>query len=178
MKQSLLLLLGLLCFGSTQSKAGSALASTDQITVYVFLHEACLISQYYTLPLRQLHEEYASENLSFVGLFPNASSQVEKIQEFKATYKIPFALQLDEGQAKTEAFGATITPEVVVYNETQGQILYQGRIDDAYARVGQRKRITHTAELKDVLAAISNGQVIQTQNAPAVGCFISKVKPN
>ena len=178
MKQSLLLLLGLLCLGSYQSKAELSPASTDQITVSVFLHEACLISQYYTLPLRQLYEEYASANLSFLGLFPNASSQLDKIQEFKTTYKIPFALQLDQDQAKTEAFGATITPEVVVYNETQGKILYQGRIDDAYARVGQRKRITHTSELKDVLAAISNGQAIQTQNAPAVGCFISKVNPN
>ena len=30
------------------------------------------------------------------------------------------------------------------------------RIDDAYARVGRRKRITSTSELKDVLESIWN----------------------
>ncbi|MEL7531767.1 MAG: hypothetical protein AAFN10_10685 [Bacteroidota bacterium] len=178
MKQPLLLLLGLLCFGSTQTQAGSALASPDQITVYVFLHEACLISQYYTLPLRQLHEEYANEQIAFVGLFPNASSRLDKIEDFKATYNIPFVLQIDEDQQKTEAFGASITPEVVVYNETKAQILYKGRIDDAYARVGQRRRTSNSSELKDVLLALSLGQEVQTPHTPAVGCFISKVKPN
>ena len=43
----------------------------DRITVYVFLHDACLISQYYTVALRELHAEYATEDLHFVGLFPS-----------------------------------------------------------------------------------------------------------
>lgn len=178
MKQIIFLLIGLLYFTVGQAKSTPSPTSQDKITVYVFLHEACVISQYYTLPLRQMHEEYANENLQFVGLFPNASSQVDKIQAFKESYKIPFALQIDEEQVKTEAFGATITPEVVVYNETQAEIMYQGRIDDAYARVGQRKRVTNTSELKDVLEAIANNQAILVRKTPAVGCFITKTNPN
>lgn len=77
-----------------------------------------------------------------------------------------------------EALGASVTPEVVVFNESKEKILYKGRIDDSYARVGKRKRVTSTSELKEVLEAIKNDQPIQVSNTTAVGCFIGKDKLN
>lgn len=150
----------------------------DSITVYVFLHESCRISQYYTLPLIELHDKFANSHTQFVGVFPNTSSKIDKIDAFKLKYKIPFDLKTDYDKVKTEQFGATITPEVIVYNETQQQILYKGRIDDAYARVGQRKQVTSTSELKDALTAISNKLPIKVTETKAIGCFISIPKPN
>lgn len=157
-------------------KAQTKAEPNDSITVYIFLHEACIISQYYTLPLRELHKEYADEQIQFIGLFPNFSSKPNKIEAFKTSYKLPFDLKTDYYHTKKDALGAMVTPEVVVYNESQAQILYKGRIDDAYARVGQRKRFTSTSELKDVLEAISNNQPILVSNTEAVGCFIGKNK--
>ena len=69
-----------------------------------------------------------------------------------------------------------MTPEVVVYNESRQEICYKGRIDDAYARVGQRKRITATSELKDVLEALQNNQPIPVSNTEAIGCLIGPNK--
>ena len=76
----------------------------DRITVYVFLHESCVISQYYTLPLRELHEEYANENVQFKGLFPNFSSKPNQIETFKEKYQIPFELKTDYYHKKKEQF--------------------------------------------------------------------------
>ena len=148
----------------------------DSITIYIFLHESCVISQYYTLPLRELHEEYADENVKFIGLFPNFSSKPNQIETFKEKYQVPFELKTDYYHKKKEEFEATVTPEVVVYNESKGQLIYRGRIDDAYARVGKRKRITTTSELKDILESIRNNQPIMVSNTQAIGCFISKNK--
>ena len=148
----------------------------DSIIVYVFFHESCVISQYYTLPLRELHEEYANENVKFIGLFPNFSSKPNQIETFKEKYQIPFELKTDYYHKKKEKFGATVTPEVVVYNESKGQLIYRGRIDDAYARVGKRKRVTTTSELKNVLESIRNNQPIMVSNTQAIGCFIGKNK--
>ena len=111
-----------------------------------FLHESCVISQYYTLPLRELHKVYADENVQFIGLCPNLSSKPNQIETFKEKYQIPFELKTDYYHKKKEAFEVTVTPEVVVYNESKGQLIYRGRIDDAYARVGKRKRMTTTLE--------------------------------
>lgn len=175
----LLPLIGISSFFSWSSSEITNQASTpDDITVYLFLHEACIISQYYTLPLRELHEKYANEHIQFIGLFPNFSSKPNKIQAFKETYKIPFELQTDYYHRKKDAFGATVTPEVVVYNESQRTTLYQGRIDDVYARVGKRKRMTSTSELKDVLEAIANANPISVSNTTAIGCFIGSSRLN
>ena len=146
----------------------------DSITVYIFLHESCVISQYYTLPLKELHKEYANENIQFIGLFPNFSSKPNQIEAFKEKYQIPYELKTDYFHKKKEKFEATVTPEVVVYNESKGQLIYRGRIDDAYARVGKRKRITTTSELKNVLESIRNNQAITVSNTQAIGCFIGK----
>ncbi len=173
---SLLLLLYFILPNSTLAKEKIPLK--DSVTVYVFLHESCLISQYYTLSLRELSEAFSNKNLQFVGLFPNHSSKPEKIEAFKEKYKIPFPLKADYEKIKTAQFGATVTPEVIVFNETQNKILYQGRIDDAYARVGKRKQITSTSELKDALTAISNNRPIEVAQTTPVGCFISMRKPN
>lgn len=145
----------------------------DSVTVYVFLHESCRISQYYTLPLLKLNQAFSNDQLQFIGLFPNVSSQLEQIEAFKEKYKIPFELKTDYDKTKTTAFGATITPEVVVFNETQNKILYKGRIDDAYARVGKRKQVTSTSELKDVLTAIANDLPIEVTETAAIGCYIN-----
>lgn len=157
-------------------KGNSLPVHSDSITVYIFLHDACVISQYYTLPLRALHQEYANEQIQFIGLFPNFSAKPNNIKTFKKKYNIPFDLRPDYYHTQKEALGATVTPEVVVYNETKAQILYRGRIDDSYARVGQRKRVTTSAELKQVLEAIQTNQPIQVSNTEAVGCFIGKDK--
>ena len=164
------------CIATNTSKANESYSSSDSITVYVFLHESCVISQYYTLPLRKLHNEFASDKIQFIGLFPNFSSKPENIKAFKEKYNIPFALKTDYFKTKTEKFGATVTPEVVVFNETKNKILYKGRIDDAYARIGKKRRFTNTSELKDALNSIVNDEPILIAETNAVGCFINQSK--
>ena len=175
MKLKIFLMLIVLGVAILTSKANPT-ESKDTIIVYIFLHESCIISQYYTLPLKELHEEYANENIQFIGVFPNFFSKPDKIEQFKKKYQIPFELKTDYYHTQKEKFGATVTPEVVVYNESEEKIIYRGRIDDAYARVGKKKRITTTSELKDVLGAIANDQPILIANTQAVGCFIGKSK--
>jgi hypothetical protein len=175
MKLKIFLMLIVLGVAILPSKANPT-ESKDTIIVYIFLHESCIISQYYTLPLKELHEEYANENIQFIGVFPNFSSKPDKIEELKKKYQIPFELKTDYYHTKKEKFGATVTPEVVVYNQSENKIIYKGRIDDAYARVGKRKRVTTTSELKNVLESIRNNQPIMVSNTQAVGCFIGKNK--
>jgi len=178
MKSKIFILLAFVFVSSIHLEATPQSNANDSISVYVFLHESCIISQYYTLPLREMNQQYANEQIQFVGLFPDFSSKPDQIESFKKKYQIPFQLKADYYHQKKEALGATVTPEVVVYNETKGSILYKGRIDDAYARIGQRKRVTSTSELKDVLEAIKNDQPILIAETQAVGCFIRKTKLN
>jgi len=178
MKYWLNLLLGLLTMLLPALNGSAAAfpekkAAKEPITVYIFLSETCPISQFYTLTLKELHQAFADENLKFTGVFPNAESTPETIAEFKARYSLPFSLLPDPKQELTKALKAGITPEVVVKNEVSGEILYKGRIDNSYFRVGKRRDKVTEEDLKKALTEIKNNQKVSNPISAAVGCYIT-----
>lgn len=142
-------------------------------SVYLFLGEECIISQQYTLLMNQLHETYANEKIQFIGLFPNPSSNKEKMTAFKEKYQIEFQLKHDALQKEMDRFGIKVTPEVVVFNNKKKEVVYQGRIDNMFFRVGKRRTITTSSELEDVLKSIKSNEKIAHKKTDAVGCFIT-----
>ncbi|NUO02152.1 MAG: redoxin family protein [Saprospiraceae bacterium] len=151
----------------------AAAAPSDSISVYIFLREDCVICQQYTPQLERLAAEYSGKGLHFVGVFPNASSSPDLVAEFAEKYGLTFPLAMDSEQTITRRMGATITPEVVVFDHRIGQILYSGRIDDRYVKVGKRRRHVQTSELEDALKAILSGQAVPVRETSATGCLIT-----
>jgi hypothetical protein len=162
----LVLLLGLSAVSNLQSQ------SKDSITVYIFLLEDCVISQNYTLPLKKLYEQYAPKGIAFLGVFPNRISNERTIAAFKNTYQLPFEMKYDYFQTLTKSLNATVTPEVVVFNHNSKTVLYSGRIDNTYVRVGQRRQVITTSELEDALEATLLHQPITVAQTQPIGCYI------
>lgn len=148
----------------------------DEVIVYVFMLEDCPITQYYIPKLKTLFDNYHPYNIDFIGLFPNKYSKPEKIDSFKHNYQIPFPLKTDYFQKKVQQFKATVTPEVIVYNKTCDEVLYQGRIDNAYSRVGRPRYKISQDELADALESIVRGESIKKKKTEAIGCYISLIK--
>ena len=73
-------------------------------------------------------------------------------------------------------FDAKVTPEVVVYDEDNEKVIYKGRIDNQFVRVGRRRQVLTSQELKDVLAALQNEESIEISSTDAIGCFIKYEK--
>ena len=92
--------------------SGSGLCASYKI--YIFMGETCPVSRHYTLTLKKLHAEYASEKLEFIGVFPNRLSTPATIAAFKEKYALPFTCIGDATHTWVNRLGATITPEVVV----------------------------------------------------------------
>ncbi len=176
MKYFLLLFLTTLLVGRGQvGRAGSPPAPGRQLpfTVYVFLAESCPISQQATLPLRELHARYAARGVRFVGVFPGGTATAASVAGFKNKYAVPFALQLDPKQKLTRRFKATATPEALVM-AADGRILYQGRLDDRYAALGERRTVSQHHELAEALADLAAGRPVAVPRTEPVGCFIEK----
>jgi len=151
----------------------SAQEFDTRYTVYYFLGEDCKICQYYSPTINALDTIYTSDSLSFVGLFPNRYSTEKGISAFQEKHKIGFELKREYFGTKTKQFGVTITPEVVVYDNHEEKVLYKGRIDDSYHKLGRRRQVITSEELKDVLAAIVGGMEITTLPTPSIGCYIT-----
>lgn len=150
----------------------------SRFVVYIFMGEDCVISQNYTLPLKQLYDTYADQSVDFYGVFPNRYSTNEKMKAFRDKYDLPFEFILDKGQIIMNKFEVKITPEVVVWDKELKQIRYQGRIDNTYFQLGKRRSITTSSELQDAIQALLDKKEVVITRTKAIGCIITPVDEN
>ena len=155
------------CFGWKEN-------NHDSLTVYVFLLDECLISQYFTPELTRLHVTYKKEGVGFIGLFPNSISSAERIRDFATDYHISFPMEGDYDYKWTKKFKITVTPEVAVWDHDTERLIYRGRIDDSYVRVGKRKLHPQHHDLEAIIESWIDGSVPeQLTETQAIGCFIN-----
>ena len=148
------------------------LSAGDSLSLYFFLLDDCVICQEYTPTINSLHDEYGDQ-VSFVGYFPNFSSKKEKIEVYKEKYKIAFPLYTDYFKMQAAKYEAEITPEVVLYNHTKEEIVYQGRIDNKFVKLGRRRNVVTSHELSDALQAATNNKQVVIAKTQAIGCYIN-----
>jgi len=151
----------------------SPVKAQDSLMAVVFLREDCVICQEYMPRLNELSQTYAAAGVSFIGLFPNHSSDWADIGMFRDKYRPSFPLQADERQYWAKRLGAAITPEVVLYNPATNTVLYRGRIDNRYAQVGRRRRAGLTPDLEIALQQWVETGRVTLAGQPAIGCLIT-----
>ena len=155
--------------------ASAKATPTDSVTVYIFLSETCPICQTATLELKNIYNQYHSKGVEFVGLFPNTEMSNDlSILKFGKKYNLPFPLKVDEGQQKVKQFSALVTPQVFVVSNADGQIIYNGRIDNGFERVGKKRQVTTEFYLKNALDEILSNRPVTMKETLPVGCFINK----
>lgn len=152
-----------------------AKAQADSITVYLFLSESCPICQSVTIELKKLYAEYNSKGIGFVGLFPNATLSDEQTRKaFAKKYNLPFVLKEDKRQQLTQQYGATTTPQVFVVRNSDGVVLYSGKVDNSFEALGKKRQVTTEHYLQKALNDILSGRTPDPAQTAPVGCFISK----
>jgi peroxiredoxin len=155
--------------------ASAKATPNDSITVFIFLSETCPICQTATLELKNIYNQYHPKGIEFIGLFPNTEmSNVTSITKFGQKYNLPFLLKLDESQQKVKQFSAMVTPQVFVVRNIDNQIMYNGRIDNGFERVGKKRQVTTEFYLKNALNEILAHQPVTVKETSPVGCFINK----
>ena len=151
----------------------SGLEDSSRYEVIFYLGEDCKICQYYTPTMNTLSETFANDSISFTGLFPSRHSTEQGIKEFREKYQLNFELRREYFGSSAKAYGVTLTPEVVIYDNQDELVLYRGRIDNSYYKLGRRRRVVDEHELQAALVAIIDGDQIMTTQTPAIGCFIT-----
>jgi hypothetical protein len=159
----LLVALGAAAFGQT----------TDRYTVCFFLLEDCKITQAYADRFVYFYQTFSSDSIRFAGYFPSPVSEDAAVRAFADKYALPFPYTRQGAYDTAKRFGVTVTPEVVVYNETRDSVYYQGRIDNRFERVGQRRQVVTSHELEAALNAIQRNKPVPIPRTNAVGCFLN-----
>jgi thiol-disulfide isomerase/thioredoxin len=151
---------------SIQGKAQSSLH------VYVFLGEDCPVCNYMGKPLSDLAKKYG-DRVDFHAVFPLKNSNYKTSQLFKRQYDmLSFETLLDKDQTLTRKLGATVTPEVVITDDS-GHIAYRGRINSAYYAPGKMKHSSIKNDLDEAIKTLLDGGAVATPWPAPVGCYIT-----
>ena len=137
----------------------------------IFLGTECPLVKIYLPQLGMISEEF-QDFADVIGVNANSQDTRKEVSTFVKNNKISFPVYKDpKGQLAT-ALNARRTPEALIINR-QGEILYQGRIDDQYG-VGYARDTPGKEYLREALEQLRQGQPISIPRTEAVGCFIGR----
>lgn len=157
----------------TIDKSFIPVTSDTEYEVYIFLSEKCPICQSVTTELKKLYSEYHQKGFDFKGIMPNVEiSTEESIGDFKKKYVLPFTFIRDTTGSYTQWLSATITPQVFVVRRSDKAIVYSGKIDNSFERVGRRRTVVTDRYLRSALQNLSAGYPPNPTQTKAVGCYI------
>ena len=148
---------------------------SENISVNFFLLDECRISQNISGEINTVYNEFNEGPFSFFCYFTSETSTESKIENFIKKFKLKVPFFTDYKKKKATLYGATIAPQVVVYDEINKKILYTGRIDNSFDEIGSRRRVITEKDLRNVLAAIKNQQDIKEKETKAIGCIINTI---
>ena len=156
-------------------------ATEKRLKAYVFLSDECPMCQGYAPVLNQLAVDFQAKGVEIIGVFPNYYATDSAIAAFKTEYHIDFQTVRDTNFILTNQFKASTTPQVFLVTRTsddisslgtEGAVLYNGQIDDAYFRAGKRRGTTSEHYLKAAIDAILNNKKPDISETKAIGCVI------
>ena len=139
--------------------------------VFLFTSVDCPISNRYAPVVDRLHETFQSQGTAFWLIYPNLSESAERIRTHLDAFGYHLRALRDPQHALVKLAGASVTPEVALYDRRQ-RLVYHGRIDDRYVSLGLERPVPTKHDLEDALSATLAGKPLREAAAPAVGCFI------
>ena len=142
--------------------------------VLIFVSPYCPTSNTFTPEINQIAEDYAAHFGFYLVQSDPALSLTDAIQYIEL-FKVQAPVLLDQMQQLAKSVQAQVTPEAVVLGGN-GEVLYQGRINDLYAGPTKKQRKATTRDLRDVLEAIVAGKPVANVKTEAIGCKISPAK--
>ena len=154
------------------TKARAFPKSKARFVAFIFTRTDCPISNRYAPEVQRLCQRFRPMGVEFVLVYPDASQSPAEIREHLDDYGYPCRVLRDPGHELVQVTGASITPEVALYDR-RGSLLYRGRIDDRYADFGKARRAASTRDFENALVAVTSGQPVAVAQTEAVGCFIS-----
>jgi peroxiredoxin len=144
--------------------------TSSKIKVFYFLSPECPSCRGYSLTMRNLFNQYLSQNIQFIGVVPGTDFTNEEIDDYKKTYQIPFEIYKDEKKELVKMLHATVTPEAfLIVND---EVKYHGKIDNWVVSPAVKRQVVTEHYLDNALQSVIKNKEIKTKATDPVGCFI------
>ncbi|MBX2851031.1 MAG: redoxin domain-containing protein [Phycisphaeraceae bacterium] len=118
-------------------------------------------------------ESYKDKDVVFVGINANKNESTDKIKAYAEKHKINYTVLKDKGNKVADAYGAKVTPHVMVIDQ-EGKLRYRGGVEKA-SRNPADCGTSDTQYLGPVIDALLDGSEPPETETNPVGCGIKKV---
>ena len=145
--------------------------------VFVFILHDCPISNQYQPALSRLAERFAPYQFQFHLIHADPKATQASAKKHADEFNIESPVYLDPVHRVVRRLEATTTPEVVVLNPFN-EVVYQGRIDNLYFKLGRKRFKATRHDLRDTLQAMVDGLPISHAKTKAIGCYIPPLDSN
>jgi hypothetical protein len=149
-------------------------ASQGKISVLIFVRTDCPISNRYAPLLQRMSETFAN-GAKFWLVYPDRKITPQQIRNHLKQFHYKISALRDPDHSLVKLAEATITPEAAVF-DSQGHLLYHGRIDNWYEDASRARPAATTQELQNAVEAAIDGKPSPLATASAVGCYISDLE--
>jgi hypothetical protein len=140
-------------------------------TLTIFVTSDCPVSNYYAPEVRQICGAYATRGVACMLVYEDVDLDETRMRRHGDEYGYRLPASIDRDRATARRLGATVTPQVVLTDDT-GEVKYRGRIDNRYEAFGKPRRVVTERSLRDALEAVLAGRRVATPETPAIGCHI------
>lgn len=147
------------------------LAKAGDLVVELFVAPDCPIVNSYAPEIERIYREYRDKGVDFLLVYPDRDLDEAKVRAHREEYALTLPFAIDGDRTRVAKAGATTTPEAVVF-DGKGGIRYQGRIDDRYSDLGDRRATVSAAYLREAIEALLAGKAPPLAKTTAIGCLI------
>jgi peroxiredoxin len=134
----------------------------------VFMSAQCPVVKGYAERINALAKDFQAKGISIIGMNSNATESLDYVKSNMTERSHAFTMLLDKGNVIADKFGATVTPEVYLFDK-DGKLVYRGAIDND--RSGEN--IT-ARPLQDAVDATLAGKTVAKTETKAFGCSIKR----
>jgi hypothetical protein len=159
----------------TDATARHPFASAARARVFLFVRSDCPITNRYAPELQRLAKEFAGGGAEFWLVYPDPAATARSIRDHVAQYSFPGTALRDPQHQLVKLAHATTAPEAAVF-DSQGQLVYHGRIDDRWINPGKSRPAAQTHDLEQAIAAVLAGRRPAQTETHAVGCWLADIE--
>jgi len=138
-----------------------------RVAVTFFLGTECPVSAGYTSRINGLVRDFSKRGVEFRAKFPQASDDASMMTKFAKERKLELPCAIDSGGKSALVSAVKVVPTVIVQN-TNGQTLYIGSIDD-----NSNTSLVKHRYLRDALGQVLSGQPVTVRETTPTGCVLS-----
>ena len=140
----------------------------------IFIATRCPFSNAFNHVMASLAHDYEGRGVAFIGINANKTEPVSEVAEHARAHGLDFLVLKDEGNQIADRLGASVTPEVVLLDDTW-TLRYHGALGNSHQPTTNPDK-TNADEFRPALEDVIAGKPADVAETKAFGCTIKRVK--